>query len=45
MNQYINRLPIELFHHILSYSYNPQPVNLQKDIISYVRHKKEMMER
>jgi hypothetical protein len=44
MNKLINRLPIELFYHILSYSYNPQPIDLQKDIISYVNSKKEIME-
>ena len=42
MNRLINRLPIELIHHILSYSYKPQPVKLQKDIISYVKTKQEV---
>lgn len=42
MNKYMNRLPTELIHHILSYSYKPQPKNLQKDIISYYTTKKEI---
>lgn len=40
MNKLINLLPIELIYHILSYSYNPQPIHLQKDIISYVKTKR-----
>lgn len=44
MNQFINRLPIEIVHHILSYSYNPQPIKLQQDIISYVKNKMEIIE-
>lgn len=40
----MNRLPIELIHHILSYSYKPQPKNLQADIISYYKTKTEIME-
>jgi hypothetical protein len=39
MEHLLNRLPIEIIHHILSYSYKPQPVHLQKDIISYVTNK------
>ena len=42
MNQFINRLPIEIVHHILSYSYDPQPIKLQQDIISYIQTKKEI---
>ena len=39
MNRLLQNIPIELYYHILSYSYKPQPVNLQKDIISYVTTK------
>ena len=35
----MHRLPIELIHHILSYSYKPQPKHLLKDIISFVTTK------
>jgi hypothetical protein len=42
MNKYMNQLPLELIHHILSYSYKPQPKNLQEDIISYYTTKKEI---
>ena len=42
MNKYMNRLPIELMYHILSYSYKPQPIDLQKDIISYYKTKTEI---
>jgi hypothetical protein len=42
MNKYMNRLPMELIHHILSYSYKPQPKKLQEDIISYYTTKKEI---
>lgn len=44
MNKLINSLPIELHHHILSYSYKPQPVKIQKDIISYVTTKQEIQD-
>lgn len=44
MNKLINRLPIEIIQHILSYSYTPQPIPLQKDIISYVNTRKEIMD-
>lgn len=42
MNRFIQRLPIEIIHHILSYSYKTQPIHLQKDIISYVKTKQEI---
>ena len=42
MNRLLQNIPIELYYHILSYSYNPQPKNLQKDIISYVKTKREI---
>ena len=44
MNKLMNRIPIEIIYHILSYSYKPQPLQLQKDIISYVNTKTEIME-
>ena len=35
MKKLIDKLPIEIIHHIISYSYNIQPIDLRKDIISY----------
>jgi hypothetical protein len=35
MNQLMDKLPIEIIYHIISYSYNIQPIDLRKDIISY----------
>jgi len=39
MNRLINTLPIEVINIILSYSYNIQSKELQKDIISYFQTK------
>lgn len=39
MNKLINQLPDEIINIIISYTYNFQPINLRKDIISYVSTK------
>lgn len=35
MNKLINKLPIEILYHIMSYSYKIQPQDLRNDIISF----------
>lgn len=36
LNKLINKLPIELFYHVLSYSYKYPPSSIRDDIISYI---------
>lgn len=35
MRYLMDKLPVEILYHIISYSYNLQPIDLRKDIISY----------
>lgn len=37
MNKLINKLPIEILYHVMSYSYKIQPKDLRNDIISFYK--------
>jgi hypothetical protein len=43
MDSLICRLPIEVIYIIMGYSYNIQPIEIRKDIISYVESKKKVL--